>query len=222
MKARSIISIISFIVGALLMMLLMKKCNPCPEIGSTETTVNKTSTETIKYDSTYKAEYFALLDLIPVEDTTSIKKLPKRLLKKVDQPDEKDPCGPIRKFITLVNDSNDQAKITGKITSLTRGELLSTDFEFKLKSLVVNKTVETTNTNTITNNNYIISNKLYLGLESSFSPAFYHISGTVDLAHKKGFIIGYRYEQNLQFNYGSHNFKIAKLISLKKKDKSKQ
>lgn len=206
----------TFILGMALVLIYWKGCNPCPEVGETKT---KTKTVYIPgkpvkvVDSTYYRKYHELLDQIPVEKPFYSDKLPKRIINKIEKENEKDPCGKIRRFETPFNSSTDEYSINGKIISLVKGELLSSDFKFTTKSLVVNEKTNTTDTLRIEieKETPILKNHLWLGVETSIKPGVEHVSVMLDFTHKKNWAVGYRFERN--FNYGeSHNIRLAKTI----------
>lgn len=221
-KIKFITHTIAFVIGLFVMAIMFKQCNPCPEIGASKRTSFRKQTIKVKYDSTYKEAYFSLLDQIPEEQPVYKNKVPKRIQKLIEKEDKKDSCGSIRKFVNLINDSNDQVKITGKITTLARGQVLSTDFEFKTRSLVVDTDVVMLDSAYVENTKYIVSNKLFLSTETSFSPGFMQLSGSADFITKKGWIFGYRYERNFDYNYQAHHAKIGRLISFRRKDGKKE
>lgn len=209
-------AIITFILGAAIVLFYWKGCNPCPELGETKTkikTVHIPGKPVKVVDSTYYRKYHELLDQMPVEKPLYSDKIPSRIVKKIEKENEKDPCGQIRRFETPFNSSTAEYAIDGKIVSLVKGELLSSDFKFTTKSLIVNEKTNTTDTIRIEieKQTPILKNHLWLGVESSVKPGLEHVSVTLDWTHKKGLAVGYRFENN--FTHGeSHNIRIAKSI----------
>ena len=205
-------NIISFSLGLITMCIVMLKCNKCPEIKTKEKVNTVTVTETI-IDSTYFKLYNELLNMKPKEVVKRKKKRFKNTSLKNNVTHQENKKDSIRTFITEINDSSETYKIQGEIVNICKGELLSTDFKYNLEWLVQNKTIK--DSTIITINNYIVRNKLIIGLETSVKPSLNQLSANLDFLHKKGWMIGYRYERNFNksANYNeSHNLKIAKTI----------
>lgn len=200
----------------------MKKCNPCPEVGKSKSEITTKKVIKLKYDSTYKEAYLKLLDQLPEEKPLYSSKVPRRIEKLIDKENKKDPCGTVRRFVTEFKDSNDVVKIEGSITSLTKGQLLSTDIDFKSSILSVDTDMVVLDSTYEKETNYVVSNKLYLSLESAVQPTFMQFSGTVDFTTKRGWIFGYRYERNFDYNYNAHHAKVGYLISFRKNHAQKK
>jgi len=218
-KLKIFTHIAAFILGAVLLAILLNKCNPCPEVGKTSTKVTTKRSIKIVYDSTYKEAYFTLLDQIPEEKPVYRNKLSKRIQKLIEKENKNEPCGPIRKFVTQFRDSSDLVVLTGKITSLTKGKVLSTDLVFKTRFLDIDTTLIIHDSIFTDRNNYITSNKLYFGIESSVSPAFNQFSGTVDFTTKNNWIFGGRVERNFDYRVTEYHVKLGHVISFRKRKK---
>jgi uncharacterized protein YueI len=205
-------NIVYIILGMAIVLFYWKGCNPCPEINDTKTeTIYIPGEFVVKIDSTWYNKYYELLDKIPEEKPLYSGTIPKRILKKLKRDSVKGSNNDIKRYTTFFSDSTTQYIINGKVTYLSKGIVLSTDINYDIKSLVVLDKSFRVDTITILETNHIVKNHLWIGAETSVSPFAKHISAKIFFMHKKGWSIGYRYENN--FNYSNtHNIGLSKVI----------
>lgn len=205
-------NIMFVVIGMLIVLFYWKGCNPCPEVGKSKIeTVYVPGKVVLKVDSIWHKKYFELLNSIPQEKPLYSGNIPNAVLKQLKKDSLSGVKTKIRRFTTFFNDVNDKYIINGKITSLSKCKILSTDVNYNIKSLVIEKQSLKIDTIKIKENNYVIKNNLWVGIETSVNPFVNHISGKIFFTHKNGWSIGYRYENH--FNYSNtHNIGISKII----------